>query len=177
MKFKKLTIKNIGSIESKTIDFTANPLGSASLFLISGPTGSGKSIILDAVCLALYGKAVRLEKVSNRESYMDPQFNCTADGSISLSDARQLVRRGTTSACAELVFEGNDGREYTASWNATRGKKENIKSRLTASRHIKSADGSVDCNKENECNDCIASANVVGLKFGEFCRTTLLAQG
>ena len=79
MKFKKLTIKNIGSIESKTIDFTANPLGSASLFLISGPTGSGKSIILDSICLALYGKAVRLEKVSNRENYMDPEFNCTAD--------------------------------------------------------------------------------------------------
>lgn len=177
MKFKKLTIKNIGSIESKTIDFTANPLHSASLFLISGPTGSGKSIILDAVCLALYGKAVRLEKVSNRESYMDPQFNCTPDGSISLNDSRQLVRRGTTSARAELVFDGNDGREYTASWNATRGKKENINTRLTASRHVRSADGSVDCNKETECNDCIASANVVGLKFDEFCRTTLLAQG
>ena len=177
MKFKQLNIENIGSIESKTIDFTANPLGSASLFLISGPTGSGKSIILDAVCLALYGKAVRLEKVSNRESYIDTDFNCTADGSISLSDPRQLVRRGTTSACAELVFDGNDGREYTASWNATRGKKKNLNTRLTASRHIKSADGSIDCNKENECNDCIASANVVGLKFDEFCRTTLLAQG
>ena len=177
MIFKLLTIKNIGSIESKTIDFTASPLGNAPLFLISGPTGSGKSIILDAVCLALYGKAVRLEKVSNRENYMDPQFNCTPDGSISLSDARQLVRRGTTKACAELVFDGNDGREYTASWNATRGKKENINARLTASRHIKSADGSVDFNKETECNECIASANVVGLKFDEFCRTTLLAQG
>ena len=177
MKFKQLTIKNIGSIESKTIDFTANPLGSASLFLISGPTGSGKSIILDSICLALYGKAVRLEKVSNRENYMDPEFNCTADGSITLCDARQLVRRGTTSACATLVFDGNDGREYTASWNATRGKKENINTRLTASRRVTAKDGSVDCNKEVECNECIASASVVGLKFDEFCRTTLLAQG
>lgn len=177
MRFKQLTIINIGSIECKTIDFTSSPLDSASLFLISGPTGSGKSIILDAVCLALYGKAVRLEKVSNRENYMDPQFNCTADGSISLSDARQLVRRGTTSAYAGLVFDGNDGREYTASWKATRGKKENINKRLTASRHIKAADGSIDCNRETDCNECIASANVVGLKFDEFCRTTLLAQG
>ena len=177
MKFKQLTIKNIGSIESKTIDFTANPLGSASLFLISGPTGSGKSIILDAICLALYGQAVRLEKVSSRESYMDPQFNCNQDGSISLSDPRQLVRRGTTSAYAELVFDGNDGKEYTACWKATRGKKENINTRLTASRHIKTANGSIDCNKEAECNECVFSANVVGLKFEEFCRTTLLAQG
>ena len=177
MKFKKLTIKNIGSIESKTIDFTANPLGSASLFLISGPTGSGKSIILDAVCLALYGKAVRLEKVSNRESYIDSQFNCTPDGIISLRDARQLVRRGTTSASATLVFDGNDGREYTASWNASRGKTGSINFRLKASRHIKSTDGSVDCIKDAECNNCIASPTVVGLKFEEFCRTTLLAQG
>ena len=177
MKFKRLKIVNIGSIESKTIDFTANPLGCAPLFLISGPTGSGKSIILDAVCLALYGKAVRLEKVSGRENYIDLQFNCSADGNISLSDARQLVRRGTTSACAELVFDGNDGREYIASWNATRGKRQNLSSRLTASRHVKATDGSIDCNKEAECNECIASANVVGLKFDEFCRTTLLAQG
>ena len=176
MKFKQLTIKNIGSIESKTIDFTADPLGSASLFLISGPTGSGKSIILDAVCLALYGKAARLEKVSNRENYMDPQFNCTVKGSITLTDPRQLVRRGTTSACAELVFDGNDGREYIASWNATRGKKESLSVRLTASRRVKSADGAVDCNNA-ACDECIASANVVGLDFKDFCRTTLLAQG
>ena len=177
MKFKQLTIKNIGSIESKTIDFTAAPLGSASLFLISGPTGSGKSIILDAVCLALYGKAARLEKVTNREKYIDTQFNCSADGSISLSDARQLVRRGTTSACAELVFEGNDGREYTASWSATRGKTKDLKVRLKASRHLKATDGSIDCNKDADCDKCITSTNVVGLKFDDFCRTTLLAQG
>lgn len=177
MKFKKLTITNIGSIENKTIDFTANPLGSASLFLISGPTGSGKSIILDSICLALYGKAVRLEKVSNRESYLDPEFNCTADGSISLSDSRQLVRRGTTNACASLVFDGNDGNEYTASWIATRGKKQKLSTMLTAGRRITATNGSVDYNKEADCNSFIASPNIVGLKFDEFCRTTLLAQG
>lgn len=176
MKFKQLTIKNIGSIENKTIDFTANPLGSASLFLISGPTGSGKSIILDAICLALYGKAVRLDKVSG-EKYIDLQFNCETDGSISLSDARQLVRRGTTNACAQLVFDGNDGKEYTASWSATRGKNNNPNTRLTTSRYIKATDGSISCNLITECNNCIASANVVGLKFEEFCRTTILAQG
>ena len=110
MKFKQLTIKNIGSIESKTIDFSGDVLANASLFLICGPTGSGKSIILDSICLALFGKAARLVKVSNRDNYTDKEFNCSENGVVSLSDARQLVCRGTTSAGATLVFYGNDGK-------------------------------------------------------------------
>ena len=77
MKFKQLIIKNIGSIESKTIDFSGDILADAPLFLICGPTGSGKSIILDSICLALFGKSARLEKISNRDNYTDKEFNCS----------------------------------------------------------------------------------------------------
>ena len=35
------------------LDFSA--LGNHTLFLICGPTGAGKSTILDAMCYALYG--------------------------------------------------------------------------------------------------------------------------
>jgi DNA repair protein SbcC/Rad50 len=35
------------------IDFDA--LSESGLFLLSGPTGAGKSSVLDAVCFALYG--------------------------------------------------------------------------------------------------------------------------
>ncbi len=176
MKFKRLTINNIGPVESKTIDFTAAPLGSASLFLISGPTGSGKSIILDAVCLALYGEAARLKKVS-QDKYADPLFNCSQDGSITLGDPRQLVRRGTSGALAELVFIGNNGKEYTASWVASRGAKGRLSAQLKTSRSVRSSDGTESYDKIADCNACIASADVVGLQFDEFCRTTLLAQG
>ncbi len=41
--------------ETQVLDFTE--LGSSTLFLIHGPTGSGKTSILDAVCFALYGES------------------------------------------------------------------------------------------------------------------------
>jgi DNA repair protein SbcC/Rad50 len=41
--------------EKQTIDF--RQLGEETLFLITGPTGAGKTTIFDAMCFALYGKA------------------------------------------------------------------------------------------------------------------------
>ena len=64
MELKSLVIKNIASIESARIDFTADPLRNESVFLICGETGAGKSTILDALCLALYNQAPRLASVS-----------------------------------------------------------------------------------------------------------------
>lgn len=50
-----LTMQAFGPFAgSETIDFTA--LGKTPLFLINGPTGAGKSSILDAICFALYGQ-------------------------------------------------------------------------------------------------------------------------
>ncbi|QPI63206.1 AAA family ATPase [Vreelandella venusta] len=50
-----LTMQAFGPFAgSETIDFTA--LGRSPLFLINGPTGAGKSSILDAICFALYGQ-------------------------------------------------------------------------------------------------------------------------
>jgi len=46
--------------ETETIDFTA--LGKNPLFLINGPTGSGKTTILDGICYALYGETTGNER-------------------------------------------------------------------------------------------------------------------
>ncbi len=45
---------------TEVVDFSA--LGESPLFLINGPTGSGKTTILDAICFALYGKTTGDER-------------------------------------------------------------------------------------------------------------------
>lgn len=56
-----LTMQAFGPFaSSETIDFTA--LGRSPLFLINGPTGAGKSSILDAICFALYGQTTGNER-------------------------------------------------------------------------------------------------------------------
>ncbi|MBA5760749.1 SMC family ATPase [Vibrio sp. 404] len=61
----KLTIQAFGPFADKQlIDFTE--LGQAPLFLINGPTGSGKSSILDAICFALYGETTGSERTGEQ---------------------------------------------------------------------------------------------------------------
>ncbi|MDU5542125.1 SMC family ATPase [Varibaculum cambriense] len=65
MRILKLSYEAVGSFGGKeTIDFTKLGTGSG-LFLIHGPTGSGKSTILDAIVFALYND-VALESNSSK---------------------------------------------------------------------------------------------------------------
>ncbi len=56
MRPERLMVRGFGPYaETCAIDFRA--LGASALFLIHGPTGAGKTSILDAMCFALYGEA------------------------------------------------------------------------------------------------------------------------
>ena len=69
----KLTLRGINSYrKEQTIDFEA--LTSAGLFGIFGPTGSGKSSILDAITLALYAKLPRSPKILSISMRRLPPF-------------------------------------------------------------------------------------------------------
>lgn len=55
MRFNKLTMQAFGTFNNLVeIDFTN--LNKGGMFLITGPTGAGKTTIFDAICFALYGE-------------------------------------------------------------------------------------------------------------------------
>ncbi|MBH0229508.1 AAA family ATPase [Halobacillus yeomjeoni] len=73
MRALALTMNAFGPYRLKqTIDFTI--LGEESIFLITGPTGAGKTTIFDAMCFALYGRASGSDRDQDtmRSHFADP---------------------------------------------------------------------------------------------------------
>ena len=187
MKLQKLTIHNIASIEDAEINFESNPLADSEVFLITGKTGSGKSTILDAICLALYGDTPRLdgtlmegnikendENKAEEEKKKDDNPKET-NKKVTLKDPRQLMRKNTGEAFVILNFIGSDGIHYEACWSVVRAYKKVTGKLQPKSWKLKNLDTDYTYTSDKEIKNEIFKA--IGLDFKQFCRTTLLAQG
>ncbi|AZZ44141.1 exonuclease SbcC [Pseudomonadaceae bacterium SI-3] len=171
MKILAIRLKNLASLAGEqVIDFTAEPLASAGLFAITGPTGAGKSTILDALCLALFGSTPRLDGAS--------LLSKVPDGSdeIGSGDERNLLRRGCGSGYAEVDFVGVDGHRYRARWEVKRAR-EKIDGRLQASNQSLldlDRDQLLASGKKREFRELLEAK--LGLTLPQFTRAVLLAQ-
>jgi exonuclease SbcC len=65
MKLHRLSLTAIGPFPDR-VDIDFSRLGESGLFLLEGPTGSGKSTIIDAISFALYGKVAQSSAVVER---------------------------------------------------------------------------------------------------------------
>lgn len=169
MKLQKLTIHNIASIEDAVIDFEAQPLADSEVFLITGKTGSGKSTILDAICLALFANTPRLKGTQMEGNTRDEERD------ITIKDPRQLMRRSTGEASVTLTFTGSNGVHYEATWSVARARRKANGNLQPKTWQLKNLDQDYIFSKDAEIVAEIKAA--IGLDFNQFCRTTLLAQG
>jgi DNA repair protein SbcC/Rad50 len=71
MRLHHLTVRAFGPFaDTEQVDF--EQLNEAGLFLLTGPTGAGKSSLLDAVCFALYGTVPGARGVKTLKSQHSP---------------------------------------------------------------------------------------------------------
>jgi len=173
MKILAIRFRNLASLADTTeINFSEEPLKSAGIFAITGPTGAGKSTILDALCLALYAKTPRYiqAKESGIEIY-DVQGS-----TISQGDVRGILRDGTGEGFAEVDFTGIDGLNYRATWSVKRARSSASGNIQTDTIALKNLTSNIDLpHRKNETLKEIE--RLVGLNFEQFTRSVLLAQG
>src|SRR5512139_3421668 len=100
MRILKLRFKNLNSLSGEwSIDFTHPAYVTSGIFAITGPTGSGKTTILDAICLALYGQTPRLKIISR--------------------STNEIMTRDTGECFAEVTFESEKG-TFACHWSQHR---------------------------------------------------------
>ena len=157
MQIRKITLRNLHSIRDLVeIDFTDSPLVDTGLFAITGDTGAGKTTILDAVTLALYGDVCRK------------------------SDARDTLSYGAEEGMAECEFEAK-GRRFLAQWRVRKTKSKKPGQAKKAERSVaewqeKTQQFHIVAERRvREVNRFIEE--VTGLDFPRFTRSVMLAQG
>lgn len=156
MRILQIRFKNLNSLVGEwQIDLTHPDFATDGIFAITGPTGAGKSTILDALCLALYGRTPRLNKVTK--------------------SANEIMSRQCGDCFAEVTFETGSGR-YRCHWSQHCAKKK-AGAELQAPKHeIADANsGKIIEAKIRAVAEQIEA--VTGMNFERFTRSMLLAQG
>lgn len=156
MKPLKLTMRAFGPYAGETvIDF--EKLQGRHLFLICGPTGAGKTTILDAMCYALYGKTSgdrTGEKM--RSDYADSSERTEVIFDFMLGDKTYRAARSP----AQMVDKKRGSGQTLAAMQASLSELEDGKEINTLRTGIEEAAG-----------------KLIGLNADQFCQVILLPQG
>ncbi|SNR82813.1 AAA family ATPase [Hymenobacter mucosus] len=161
MRILRVRFFNLNSLRGEhEVDFSNAPLSESGLFAITGPTGAGKTTILDAITLALYGQVPRHEG----------------------SGPEQVMSHGTGESWAEVEFEVN-GQQYRSKWGQYRarkradGKLQDPRMELSERKVAEDGEVSWPFLETMKRQVPFRVAELSGLEYKQFLRSVLLAQG
>ena len=156
MKPLKLVLSAFGPYAGRTeIDFTR--LGEQGLYLITGDTGAGKTIIFDALCYALYGE--------------------TSGGTREASMLRSQYAAADVPTFVELAFRLR-GQEYVVRRNPEYLRPAKRGSGLTLERaaaELRYPDARQPVTKTGEVDRAVKE--LLGLDYKQFTQIAMIAQG
>lgn len=156
MKPLKLVLSAFGPYAGRTeIDFTR--LGEQGLYLITGDTGAGKTIIFDALCYALYGE--------------------TSGGTREASMLRSQYAQADVPTFVELAFRLR-GQEYVVRRNPEYQRPAKRGSGLTLERaaaELRYPDARQPVTKTGEVDRAVKE--LLGLDYKQFTQIAMIAQG
>ncbi|MEL0619461.1 AAA family ATPase [Psychrobacter proteolyticus] len=162
MRLIELRLKNLNSLKGEWhIDFADTAFTNEGIFAITGQTGAGKTTILDAICLALYGETPRINSISK--------------------SSNEVMTRQTAECFAEVVIDLN-GEQYRCRWGQRRAYNKPDGNLQDATHEI--AKINVDeSSKEDELLESTLKhtknkiIELTRMDFQQFTRSILLAQG
>jgi DNA repair protein SbcC/Rad50 len=156
MKILQVRFRNLNSLTGEwAIDFTHPAYAVNGIFAITGPTGSGKTSLLDAICLALYGRTPRLDRITE--------------------SSNEIMSRHTGLCFSEVLFATKKGL-FRCHWSQRRARQQSS-GKLQQPRH-EIADNRTGQVLESRIKDVARKVEeVTGMDFDQFTRSVLLAQG
>jgi exonuclease SbcC len=158
MKINKISFTNVNSLKgSHTIDFDQRPISDAGIFAIVGPTGAGKSTILDVITLALYNKVPRFGAVSKND----------------IEKLGSIITYATNDASAAVTYTVK-GVTYRSSWSIQKNRNNNWNDYHMELVNVTDFESIYPINKSEVPN---SNAQIIGLDFNQFVKSILLSQG
>ncbi|GAB2531624.1 AAA family ATPase [Rufibacter soli] len=153
MKIAAVRFLNLNSLQGEhQIKFNEPPLSDSGLFAITGPTGAGKTTILDAITVALYGQVPRHGR-----------------------EVAEIMTRHTGECWSEVEFEAQ-GKFYRARWSLRRSRSKPDGKLQSPVMEL------VDANTQEILESRLSETrqriiDLCGLDFQQFLRSVMLSQG
>lgn len=157
MKILSLDFKNINSLKGDHhIDFTADVFTQSPLFAITGPTGSGKTTILDVISLAIFGEVPRLGKISK----------------TNVDDSGAVLTRNQEEAFAKVVYSCKAGK-FASVWTISTARTGNLRDHDMELYQLDPMER-LDLKKSEVPGK---NEELIGLSYDQFIKSVVLAQG